>query len=455
LKHLFSLRKDPLGFLKGLGDQYGDLAFFKVSGQGILLVNNPDYISEILVVQQANFTKSRLLQRARVLVGDGLLTSEGAFHMRQRRLVQPAFHHNQLIKYADMMTTLAIRTRNWWSHGDPVNVAEQMMKLTLTIVGMTLFSADIEDEASDIGHALTDGLKTFDTLLLPFSKLWLKLPTPAARRFHNALRRLNEVVYELIRERRRSVVQKSDLLSMMLAAVDEEGGGTMTDEQVRDEIMTLLLAGHETTANALTWVWYLLATNPECEAKLHDEIDSVLGGRRAGFEDLPRLRYTEMVFAETLRLFPPFWCIGRISLNPFILGDREIPAETVCVLSPYVTQRDSRFYPQPERFDPERWNPEKKTSRPKLVYYPFGGGGRLCVGERFAWMESVLAIVAVAQKWKLRVAPGFEVKPKPLVTLRPKDGMRMVPEHRRAFRRMGAASSSDFIPEADDAIRFA
>jgi cytochrome P450 len=396
-----------------------------------------------------------LLQRARILVGEGLLTSEGSFHLRQRRLMQTAFHHNQLIHYANMMAELAIRTRNRWSNGENINIADQMMKLTLTIVGMTLFSADIENEATDIGQALTDGLKTFDTLLLPLSTLWLRLPTSAARRFKNALQKLNAVVYDMIRDRRQAGVRKNDLLSMLLAAVDEDGGGTMTDQQVRDETMTLLLAGHETTANALTWVWYLLAQNPDCEARLHEEVDTVLQGRPAGFDDLPKLRYTEMVFAEALRMFPPFWCIGRIALQPFTLGDKEIPAKIVCVMSPYVTQRDARYYPYPERFDPERWTSENKSSRSRLAYYPFGGGARVCLGERFAKMEAVLAIASIAQKWKLRLAPGHDVRPKPLVTLRPANNrMPMIVETRRVFQETKSLPSR-LAAEADDAIHFA
>jgi cytochrome P450 len=445
-KYLLALRKDPLGFFKGLGDYYGDLAYFKVAGQPILLVNHPDYINEILVVLQHNFIKSRMLQRARVLVGEGLLTSEGSFHFRQRRLMQPAFHHNQLIRYADLITNVARRTASRWSEGGTVDVADQMMRMTLTTIGKTLFSADIEADATEVGQSLTDGLKTLDALLLPLSSLRLKFPTHTARRFHNALQKLNDVVYDLIRKRRQVVTRENDLLSMLLAAVDEEEGGSMTDQQVRDETMTLLLAGHETTANALTWAWYLLAQNPACEARLHEEVDTVLCGRAPGFEDLPKLRYTEMVFAETLRMFPPFWCIGRIALKSFTLGEWEIPAKTVCIMSPYVTQRDARYFPQPDRFDPERWTADKKNARAKLVYYPFGGGGRLCVGERFAWMEAVLAIASIAQQWRLRLAPGQEVRPKPLVTLRTHNGLPMIVEARPSFHGSTASLARAIFP---------
>jgi len=301
-----------------------------------------------------------------------------------------------------------------------------MMRLTLSIVGTTLFSAGMESEASEIGEALTTVLKMFQMLMIPFSEYLEKLPLPAVRRFEKARARLDQTIYGLIRERRESGEDAGDLLSMLLLAQDEEGsGGSMTDVQVRDEALTLFLAGHETTANALTWTWYLLSQNPECEARLHREIDSVLAGRVPEMADLPELRYTEMVFAEAMRLYPPAWAIGRMSKEPFELGGHEIGGKSICVMSPYVIQRDPRWFPDPERFDPERWTAEARESRPKFSYFPFGGGARVCIGERFAWMEGVLVLAAVAQKWKLRLDPRQRVEPLPLITLRTKYGMRM------------------------------
>jgi cytochrome P450 len=321
--------------------------------------------------------------------------------------------------------------RERWKPGSTLEISEEMMRLTLSVVGKTLFSADVESEASEIGQAMTTVLKMFRMLMMPFSEYLEKLPLPATRRFEKAQARLDATIYRLIHARRESGEDTGDLLSMLLLAQDEEtGGAQMTDKQVRDEALTLLLAGHETTAQALTWTWYLLSQNPECERRLHDEIASVLEGRVPSFEDLPRLRYTEMVFAEVLRLYPPAWAIGRKAKENFELDGTTIAGQSICIVSPYVVQRDARWFPDPERFDPERWTPEARESRPKFSYFPFGGGARVCIGERFAWMEGVLMIATLAQKWKLKLAANQRVEPLPLITLRTKYGMRMVLERR-------------------------
>lgn len=411
---------------------YGDLAYFKVASQHLYLVNHPDLVREILVTNQANFIKSRALQRARVLLGEGLLTSEGQFHLRQRRLVQPAFHRERLAAYASVMSECAARLRDRWNAGDTVDVSSEMMRLTLAVVSRTLFNADVEAEATEIGEALTTVLKMFRVLIMPFSEYLEKLPLPYMRRFDKARARLDRTIYGLIHERRRSGADTGDLLSMLLLAHDEEADGSgMTDRQVRDEALTLFLAGHETTANALTWTWYLLSQNPKCERRLQEEIDAVLDGRIPGMSDLPQLRYTEMVFAEAMRLYPPAWAIGRMATGPFELGGIPIAAKSICIVSPYVMQRDPRWFPDPERFDPERWTPEARDARPKFSYFPFGGGARVCIGERFAWMEGVLMIAAIAQNWRLKLAEGQCVEPLPLITLRTKYGMRMAVEARR------------------------
>ncbi len=404
---------------------YGDLPYFRLGPYPVYLINHPDLVREIFVTQQANFIKSRALQRARILLGDGLLTSEGELHRRQRRLVQPAFHRERLAAYGSVMTEYAVRLRERWKSGDTLDIAGEMMRLTLAIVGKTLFSADVESEASEIGDALTTVLKMFRMLMMPFSEYLEKLPLPAMRRFEKAQARLDATIYGMIRERRQSGVDTGDLLSTLLLAQDDEGSGGMTDQQVRDEALTLFLAGHETTANALTWTWYLLSQNPDCERRLHQELDQVLDGRPPAVADLPNLRYTEMMLAEAMRLYPPAWAIGRMSKAPFELGGIHIDARSICILSPYVVQRDPRWFPDPERFDPERWTPEARDARPKFSYFPFGGGARVCIGERFAWMEGVLLIASIAQKWKLRLDPSQRVEPLPLITLRTKYGMRM------------------------------
>jgi cytochrome P450 len=426
--NLYAFRKSPLSFLSKMAREYGDLVYFKVARQHMYLVNHPDYVREVLVNNQSNFIKSRALQRAKVLLGEGLLTSEGQQHLRQRRLVQPAFHRERLAGYAAAMSAGAVRWRDRWQAGSTLDISTEMPHLTLSIVAKTLFSADVESEASEIGEAMTTVLQMFRLLLMPFAEYLEKLPLPHVRRFEKARARLDATIYGLIRERRKSGVDTGDLLSMLLFAQDDESG--MTDEQVRDEALTLFLAGHETTANALTWTWYLLSQHPEIERRLHDEIDAVLGHRAPDFADVAQLRYAEMILAEALRLYPPAWAIGRKAKGAFEVGGVEVPAESICILCPYLVHRDPRWFPEPEKFDPERWTPEARDARPKFSYFPFGGGARVCIGERFAWMEGVIVMAAIAQKWRLRLQPGQRVEPLPLITLRVKNGLRMIPEPR-------------------------
>jgi len=426
--NLYAFRSDPLGFLADAARKYGDLVYFRVARQHMYLVNHPDYVREVLVSNQGNFIKSRALQRAKILLGEGLLTSEGQHHLRQRRLVQPAFHRERLAAYASAMSECSVRWREGWQAGSTLDVSTEMPHLTLSIVAKTLFNADVRSQASEIGDAMTTVLQMFRLLLMPFSEYMEKLPLPYVRRFEKARARLDSTIYGLIRERRKSGQDTGDLLSMLLLAQDEDD--RMSDQQVRDEALTLFLAGHETTANALTWTWYLLSQHPEVERRLHQEIDEVLGGRAPEMADVPNLRYSEMILAEALRLYPPAWAIGRMATGPFSLGGVEVPGKSICILSPYLVQRDARWFPDPERFDPERWTPEGRDSRPKFSYFPFGGGARVCIGERFAWMEGVIVMAAIAQKWRLRLAPDQTVEPLPLITLRVKTGLRMIVEPR-------------------------
>jgi cytochrome P450 len=443
--NLYAFRLNPLGFLTNAAREYGDLVYFRVARQHMYLINHPDYVREILVNNQGNFIKSRALQRAKVLLGEGLLTSEGQQHLRQRRLVQPAFHRERLAGYAAAMSGQAVRVRERWQAGSTMDVSVEMAHLTLSVVAKTLFSADVESKASEIGAAMTTVLQMFRLLLMPFSEYFEKLPLPSVRRFEKARARLDATIYGLIHERRKSGEDTGDLLSMLLLARDEEpaanqepaanpekDGARMTDAQVRDEALTLFLAGHETTANALTWTWYLLSQHPEVECRLHEEIDAVLGGRAPELADVPQLRYAEMILAEALRLYPPAWAVGRMAKGPFELGGVEIPAKSICILSPYLVQRDERWFADPEKFDPQRWTPEGREARPKFSYFPFGGGARVCIGERFSWMEGVILMAAIAQKWRLRLAPDQHVEPLPLITLRVKNGLRMIAEPRVA-----------------------
>lgn len=425
-------RRDPINFIQRIARDYGDISYFRMGPQDVYFLNHPDYVKDVLVTHQQNFTKGRALQRSKRLLGEGLLTSEGEFHRRQRRLAQPAFHRQQIMTYGAAMTAYAERMRAGWSDGETLNISQEMMRLTLAIVGKTLFDTDVEAEADEIGDALTTIVHLFNAMLLPFSELLEKLPLPQKRRFEKAKQRLDATIYRMIEERRLSGEDRGDLLSMLLGARDEEADGTgMTDKQVRDEALTIFLAGHETTANALTWTWYLLSEHPEVEAKLHAEIDSVLEQKRLPtLEDMPQLRYTEMVLAESMRLYPPAWAIGRLSINEHEIGGYVIPPRALVLVSPYVMHRDARFFPEPERFDPERWTPEARESRPQFSYFPFGGGARRCIGEGFARMEGILLIATLAQHWRLRHVPDHPVALHAAITLRPKHGMLMKLEKR-------------------------
>jgi cytochrome P450 len=435
LLEAFSYRpgRDPLAFFTNLARTYGDIVAYRLGGERLLFVNQPQHIKDILVTHNRNFTKGRALQRTKRLLGEGLLTSEGAAHLRQRRLMQPAFHRERIAAYADMMVAYADRMRGAWRDGETLDVAQEMNRLTLSIVGKTLFDADVESQAAEVGEALTGVMETFWMTMLPFSDLLEHLPLPKLRRGRAARAQLDAIIYGMIAERRRSKRDHGDLLSMLLSAQDEEAegaAGRMSDVQVRDEAMTIFLAGHETTANALTWTWYLLSTAPDVEAKLHAELDRVLQGRRPCVADIVLLPFVERVVTESMRLYPPAWLIGRRAIADYELGPYVVPARTILVMSPFVTQRDVRFYTDPERFDPDRWTPEFRATLPKFAYFPFGGGPRQCIGESFAWMELVLLVATIAQRWRLELVPGHPVVPEPLVTLRTKHGMRMTAHQR-------------------------
>lgn len=424
-----TFRRDPISFIERMAREYGDISYFRMGPQDVYFLNHPELVKDVLVTHQQNFTKGRALQRSKRLLGEGLLTSEGDFHRRQRRLAQPAFHRRQIASYAEAMTAHAARMRDGWRDGETLDIAHEMMRLTLAIVGKTLFDTDVEAEADEIGEAMTEMVELFNALMLPFSEVLEKLPLPQKWRFERAKRRLDATIYRMIEERRRTNgrAEGNDLLSMLLHARDEEGDGAgMTDKQLRDEALTIFLAGHETTANALSWTWYLLSEHSEVEERLHAEIDSVLeDGRLPTFEDVARLRYTEMVLAESMRLYPPAWAIGRLSINEYKAAGYTLPLRSLVLMSPYVMHRDERYYPDPTRFDPERWTPEAREARPQFAYFPFGGGARRCIGEGFAWMEGILLIATLAQRWRLRHVPSHRVGLQPAITLRPKGGMPM------------------------------
>ncbi len=430
LTNVVRARRDLAGFLLGLHREQGDIARARLGNLRLHLLAHPDHVRDVLVTHQRTFMKGHVLQRAKILFGEGLLTSEGDFHLRQRRLVQPAFHRQRIAEYARVMVDRGWIAGDRWRDGATVDMDHEMMALTLAIVARTLFDADVDAEADEIGGALTEVLQLFQTVFIPGMQLLDRLPLPHTRRFARARARLDATVYRLIAERRAELARgaaRGDLLSMLLSAQDAEGdGGGMTDQQVRDEALTLFLAGHETTANALTWTWYLLSQHPEVEGRLHEEIDHVLGGRRATADDLGALPYARMVFSESMRLYPPAYAIGRQALEAYEIAGVSIPAGSLVVVSPLVTQRDARWFPDPERFDPHRWTPDAQATRPKFSYFPFGGGTRMCIGDQFAWTEGVLVLATLAQRWRAELAPDQRVAMKPMITLRPRYGMRMV-----------------------------
>jgi cytochrome P450 len=438
LLNLVRLRNDLAGFLLALHRDQGDVACARVGTLRLHLLAHPDQVRDVLVTNQRAFMKGHILQRAKLLLGEGLLTSEGEFHLRQRRLVQPAFHRQRIAAYAREMVDRAWITGDRWRDGQTVDMDREMMALTLAIVARTLFDADVDAETDEIGGALTEVLRLFQTVFIPGMQLFDRVPLPHNRRFARARARLDATIYRLIAERRAERArgeQRGDLLSMMLAAQDAEGdGGSMTDEQLRDEAMTLFLAGHETTSNALTWTWYLLSQHPAVASRLHEEVDRVLETRRATADDLSALPYTRMVLTESMRLYPPVYAIGRRALDDYKVDGFVIPRGSLVVVSPLVTHRDPRWFPDPERFDPDRWTPEAQALRPKFSYFPFSAGTRMCIGDQFAWTEGLLLLATLSQRWRAELAAGQRVAMQPMITLRPRYGMTMILRRRVAAR---------------------
>jgi cytochrome P450 len=440
LRRRFFKPSNPILLFEHLAATYGRIAHYKLGWQHIVFINHPEFIREVLVNHQQEMIKERTQRRMKILLGEGLITSEGAFHMRQRRIAAPAFHRQRIAAYADVMVQRATLRRAGWHAGQALDIGAEMMQLALEVVARTLFNTDVTSDVLEINREVNVIMDLYNYLIsLPLAEAYLYAPLPGLTRFRRARARLDAVVHRIIashrsRERAGDASDSGDLLSMLMASRDEEGGTTersgMTDAQLRDEIITIFLAGYETVANALTWTWLLLAQNPEAAQRFYDEIDQVLGGRAPTLEDLPQLRYTEMVFAESMRIYPPAWAMGRQSTAPLALGPYRFPAKTYFFFSQYVMQRDPEYFPDPLRFDPERFTPEAKAARPRFAYFPFGGGGRQCIGESFAWMEGVLILATIAQKWRLTLLPDQQIDVQPKITLRPKYPIRMRVEGR-------------------------
>jgi cytochrome P450 len=429
----FAFRKfrpaNPIFLFQHLAETYGDIAHYKLGHHHIVFLNHPEYIREVLVVQNENFIKERTVQRSKMLLGEGMITAEGAAHRAQRLASQPAFHRQRIVEYAGIMVEEAVHIRDSWRAGGQRDIAADMMHLTLNVVARTLFAADLREEVYELAAAINRimGLYNF-IVMLPMAEWLVHFRPPGLAAFVRARNRIDAVVYRMIDAHRKSGIDRGSLLDLMLSA--SPANDAKSRQSLRDQVITIFLAGYETVANALSWTWYLLSQNPDCELKLHQEVDAVLAERVPAFEDVSRLRYTENVMAESLRLYPPAWAMGRYALNDFALGDYFLPARTTVLISQFVTHRDPRYFPDPLRFDPDRFSAEAKARRAKFTYFPFGAGARQCIGESFAWMEGVLILATFAQKWKLRLVPGHPVEPQPLITLRPKYGMQMVVEAR-------------------------
>jgi cytochrome P450 len=435
LGSLRDARRDPLAFVLRVSADYGDVAYVRLATLRVFLLNHPDDIEQVLVTHQHRFAKGRSLGRARRLFGNGLLTSDGAVHSRQRRVIQPAFHRSRLAAYGSVMAGHAAAARERWKPGDIIDIAAEMSRLTLAIAGETLVGSDADALIEEAGEVLETATGFLDVTLLPLSPLAELLPFPRVQRLQRARRKVERVLGAIIDRRRGHPADSGDLLSMLLAAQEEIGGDQMPDRQLHDELITMLLAGHETTANALAWTWYLVARHPDVESRLHAEVDAVLGGRLPAVDDLPALPYTRMVFAESIRLYPPAWLLGRMAVEAHEVRGYRIPVGSLVVLSPWAVHRNAAYFPEPARFDPARWQPEAQAGRPRFSYFPFGGGSRGCMGEAFAWMEGVLLVAALAQRWRFRLADETaSPELQPAITLKPKHGISVCVEPRSAQR---------------------
>jgi cytochrome P450 len=417
---------DPLAFGLDIARQHGDIAYYHVGPLHVYQLARPELARQVLIEQPEKFHKSRFIKQAfGPFAGDGLLTSDGDLWRRQRRLIQPAFHHTELIAYGADMVAHAVRMMEHFAEGAVLDVDAEMATLTLGIVVRSLFGGDVTREAAELGRLMVSVLDAANQRLNSVVRMPSWVPTARNRREQHALAEFDRMLRSLIDARRTSADGRHDLLSMLLAAVDEESGARMSDRQLRDEMMTLFLAGHETTAMALAWTWYLLSQHPGVEARLHDELRAVLAGRRPTMADLPNLPYTEMVVRESMRLYPPAAGVAREPIEDVDIGGYQVPKGSLISINIYAQHRDARFFDDPERFDPERFARGWEERVPRGAYLPFGGGPRVCIGNGFAMMEARLILAAVASRWRLSLEPGQDIVPAQLVTVRPKNGLRM------------------------------
>ncbi len=421
--HLLEFQRDPLAFLCRVRRRHGDVAGVQLGPMKVTLISHPDLVEDILVTRSKLWQKDKFLQTTlRPVLGEGLLSSEGDFWRKQRRLAQPAFHRDRIHAYGEIMVEHASRLAERWRDGEVRDVHQDMMQVTVDIVAHALFGASVGERATEVAEALHAILAVVSDPLELIFPLFKRLPTPQRRRFARGVATLDAIIYSVIERRRATGGEARDLLSMLLQARDEDGTG-MSDKQLRDECMTLFLAGHETTAINLSWTWDLLSRNPAARIELERELDEVLGDRPPSPADLPRLRYAGQVIAESLRMVPPAWSMGREAREDVVLdGGFRIPAGDQVWFCPWAIHHDPRWFDEPEAFRPERWEGDFAKTLHRYAYFPFGGGPRLCIGQAFAQMEAVLLLATLARAFRVDVLmPGV---PEPSVTLRPKHGIR-------------------------------
>ena len=429
--HLREVERDPLGFFTRLQREYGDVVRLRLLWMRAFMVTHPDHVKHILQDHHTAYDKNTIdFRMLKPVLGDSLLTTDGPVWLQQRRLMQPAFHKRRIDALGVIMQTEAERMCERWEQlvtaGEPVNVAREMNRVTLDIVTQSLFGTNIDDRATDVARTVTrineaflENVGTATGLLA----MWLKRPLGTLRKPTLTLHR---IVHDIIAERRAGGEDRDDLLALLLAARDEDTGEPMDETLLRNQVLTLFVAGHETTSNALAWTWYLLSQHPDVVARLREELASTLGGRPPTIEDVPNLRYARMILDEAMRLYPPAWATSRNPLEDDEIGGHRIPKGSLVFLSPYVTHRHPEFWRDPDAFDPERFAPEQVKNRHRFAYFPFGGGPHLCIGETFALTEMTLVLAMVAQRFSLELVPGARVEPAPLVTLRPRDGVPMM-----------------------------
>ena len=432
---LATMRRDPLGFLADCHRTYGDTVEIRFFPWRTFFFVHPRDVRYVLQENHRNYWKGVVFAKLKRIGGQGLVFSDGDLWRRQRQLAQPAFHRDRIAAMAGMMVDATAAMLDRWqpvaAAGGSFDVASEMSRLTLEIVATALFGASLGEDAEAFREAVTGGLAYANHIVNHFLTPPLFVPTRVNRRGRRAIASLDRIVWRIIAERRRDGRDRGDLLSMLIHARDADTHESMTDQQLRDETVTFLVAGHETTAVALSWAWHLLATHPDAERRVHAEVDAVLGGRAPTLADLPDLRYGRMVIEESMRLFPPVWATSRQAYRDDVVGGQTVRADTTVTVSPYVTHRHPAFWEDPDRFDPERFTPERSAARPEYAYFPFGGGPRRCIGNQFAMMEAQLILATTAQAFRLRSVPGSVVEPHPILTLRPRHGVPMMAQPRR------------------------